>query len=79
MLTKQIGLRTERLHRSRQARESPFFHVIFQIEAGASVAQFGLLELGVLFLAIFYFCHNLEFSRKDKLGHNILKIAVYSP
>ena len=54
-------------------------YVVFQIEAGASVAQFGLLELGILFLAIFYFCHNHEFSRKDKRGHNILKIAVYSP
>ena len=31
--------------------------IVFQIEAGASVAQYGLLELGILFLAIFYFCH----------------------
>ena len=32
-------------------------YIVFQIEAGASVAQLGLLELGILFLAIFYFCH----------------------
>ncbi len=32
-------------------------YIVFQIEAGASLAQLGLLVLGILFLAIFYFCH----------------------
>ncbi len=38
--------------------------IVFQIEAGASVAQLGLLELGILFLAIFYFCHKSKFCAK---------------
>ena len=53
--------------------------IIFKIEVGTSVAQFRLPELGILLLAIFYFCHKIIILRKDNPRYNNLKIAVYTP
>lgn len=52
--------------------------IVFEVETCSSVAEFGLPELGILLLAIFYFCHKYLILCKDNPGYKNLKIAIYT-